>query len=422
MSLLSIAQPNDAVRHSMEQTSQKERTLPNLPRPDQRRQLLLDRRDEKMARSPHAYVRGNTAQYYEWLQAQPGHSLPEGPPIWICGDCHLGNLGPLAGADGSVELQIRDFDQSVIGNPAHDLVRLALSLAVAARGSSLPGVVTASMLQHMLKGYAFAFLPAELQGTLPRPAAVSTALRGAEQRSWKELAEERFLETRPIIPMGRNFWPISKEEKKAIRELCASSALRALVTRLKSRKKKVKLEVIDAAYWVKGCSSLGFLRYAVLLGIGDGEYCLIDIKEAVQATSVRYADASMPRDNAKRVVAGARHLSPALGERTMPQRFLGRGIFVRELLPQDLKLEIDELSVEDAASTASYLAYVVGYAHARQMDWASGMHWVRQLQEGREHGSTIPSWLWNSVLQLIASHETGYLEHCRNYALRQQAQ
>ena len=422
MSLLSIAQPNDAVRHSMEQTSQKERTLPNLPRPDQRRQLLLDRRDEKMARSPHAYVRGNTAQYYEWLQAQPGHSLPEGPPIWICGDCHLGNLGPLAGADGSVELQIRDFDQSVIGNPAHDLVRLALSLAVAARGSSLPGVVTASMLQHMLKGYAFAFLPAELQGTLPRPAAVSTALRGAEQRSWKELAEERFLETRPIIPMGRNFWPISKEEKKAIRELCASSALRALVTRLKSRKKKVKLEVIDAAYWVKGCSSLGFLRYAVLLGIGDGEYCLIDIKEAVQATSVRYADASMPRDNAKRVVAGARHLSPALGERTMPQRFLGRGIFVRELLPQDLKLEIDELSVEDAASTASYLAYVVGCAHARQMDWATGMHWVRQLQEGREHGSTIPSWLWNSVLQLIASHETGYLEHCRNYALRQQAQ
>ena len=406
----------------MKQTDQKERSVPRLPAPDERRQILLDRRDEKMARSPHAYVRGNTAQYYEWLQAQPGHSLPEGPPIWICGDCHMGNLGPLASADGSVQLQIRDFDQSVIGNPAHDLVRLALSLAVAARGSSLPGVVTASMLQHMLKGYAFAFLPQELQGSLPRPAAVSTALRGAEQRSWKELAEERFLETRPIIPMGRNFWPISKKERKAIRELCESSALRALVTRLKSRGKKVKLEVIDAAYWVKGCSSLGFLRYAVLLGIGDGEYCLIDIKEAVQATSVRYADASMPRDNAKRVVTGARHLSPALGERTMPQRFLGRGIFVRELLPQDLKLEIDELSVEDAASTASYLAYVVGCAHARQMDWSTGVHWVRQLQEGREGGSAIPSWLWNSVLQLIAHHETGYLEHCRNYALRQQAQ
>ena len=53
--------------------------MPRLPAPDQRRQLLLDRRDEKMARSPHAYVRGNTAQYYDWLQEQPGHSLPPPP-------------------------------------------------------------------------------------------------------------------------------------------------------------------------------------------------------------------------------------------------------------------------------------------------------------------------------------------------------
>lgn len=396
----------------------KDRTLATLPTPKQRRQLLLDRREAKMARSPHAYVRGNTAQYYEWLQAQPGHSLPEGPPIWICGDCHLGNLGPLAGLDGSLEMQIRDFDQSVIGNPAHDLVRLALSLATAARGSSLPGVVTARMLQHMLDGYAFAFLPGELQLVLPRPAVVKAAMRGAEQRSWKELATERFLETRPIIPMGRNFWPISKEEKKAIAELCDTSDMRSLVTRLKSRSKKAKLEVIDAAYWVKGCSSLGLLRYAVLLGLGDGEYCLIDIKEAVQATSVHYPHASMPRDNAKRVVAGARHLSPALGERTLPQRFLGKGIFVRELLPQDLKLEIDELSVDDAASTASYLAYVVGCAHARQMDWATGMHWIKQLQMDRDAADPIPGWLWHSVLQLIASHESSYLEHCRQYALR----
>jgi uncharacterized protein (DUF2252 family) len=27
-----------------------------------------------------------------------GHH-PEGPPVWICGDCHFGNLGTIA--DGS---------------------------------------------------------------------------------------------------------------------------------------------------------------------------------------------------------------------------------------------------------------------------------------------------------------------------------
>ena len=40
-------------------------------------------------------------------------------------------------------------------------------------------------------------------------------------------------------------------------------------------------KVLDAAYWMKGCSSLGRLRYAVLVGVADGEpqsnnLCLID--------------------------------------------------------------------------------------------------------------------------------------------------
>ena len=49
------------------------------------------------------------------------------------------NLGPLADADGHIDIQIRDLDQTVIGNPAHDLVRLGLSLASAARGADLSG-------------------------------------------------------------------------------------------------------------------------------------------------------------------------------------------------------------------------------------------------------------------------------------------
>lgn len=70
-----------------------------------------------------------------------------------CGDCHVGNLGPLADTKGHVLAQIRDLDQTVIGNPAHDLVRLGLSLASAARGSDLPGVTTARILEKVVAGY-----------------------------------------------------------------------------------------------------------------------------------------------------------------------------------------------------------------------------------------------------------------------------
>jgi uncharacterized protein (DUF2252 family) len=57
--------------------------------------VLTDRRRMKMARAAHAYVRGSTAKIYEWLNSGPTN-IPDGPPIWSCGDCHIGNLGPVA--------------------------------------------------------------------------------------------------------------------------------------------------------------------------------------------------------------------------------------------------------------------------------------------------------------------------------------
>ena len=81
----------------------------------------------KMARSLHSYIRGNPAQFYDWL-VDESQTVPVGPSIWICGDCHIGNLGPIAARDGEVQISVRDFDQTVIGNPAHDLLRFALSL------------------------------------------------------------------------------------------------------------------------------------------------------------------------------------------------------------------------------------------------------------------------------------------------------
>lgn len=155
-----------------------------------------------MARSAHAYVRGSTAKFYEWLGPQSALTLPEGPPVWICGDCHVGNLGPVASADGEIEIQIRDLDQTAIGNPVHDLVRLALSLAMAARGSDLPGVTTAQMMEQMMEGYEEALNPRrrETQESSTVPRVVRRILRRASRRQWRHLAEERIEDVKPTIP------------------------------------------------------------------------------------------------------------------------------------------------------------------------------------------------------------------------------
>jgi uncharacterized protein (DUF2252 family) len=44
-----------------------------------------------------------------------------------------------------------------------------------------------------------------------------------------------------------------------------------LATMLRSRDDDAPVKLLDAAYWMKGCSSLGRLRYAVILWIGSKE-------------------------------------------------------------------------------------------------------------------------------------------------------
>jgi uncharacterized protein (DUF2252 family) len=282
-----------------------------------------------MASSTHAYVRGNTVKFYDWLKEAEIRGLPEGPAIWICGDCHTGNLGPIANSQGKIEDQIRDLDQTVIGNPVHDLDRLGLSLATAAR------IGTSGHYHH-------------------------------------------------------------QHDRSALRGVLATVLER---------------------------DGFGRLRYAVLLDVDGGavvegdDLCLIDIKEGVQAAAPRYADAVMPRDNAERVVEGARHLSPHLGERMRSATLQDRPVVLRELLPQDLKLEIEQLGQKEAMEVARYFALVVGHAHARQMNRADRKRWSSELRRTKSKSIEAPTWLWKSVVELVGSHEVGYLEHCRRYAL-----
>jgi uncharacterized protein (DUF2252 family) len=382
-------------------------TLPTLPSASRFRQKnrlfeLSQTRNLKMARSAHAYVRGSTVKFYEWLEDSAG-KVPTGPPIWICGDCHVGNLGPLADARGRVAIQIRDLDQTVIGNPAHDLIRLGLSLASAARGSDLPGVTTARILEELMGGYEAALgeTSKSPKDRSHRPTAIQLLLAQSVRRRWRNLATERLETVRPAIPLSRRFWPLSSKERTALVRMINSDPVRKLVVSLNNRDADDPVELLDAAYWVKGCSSLGRLRYAALLGVGTGKdssLCLIDIKEGAAAAAPRAPRARMPRDNAVRVVTGARALSPNLGQRMLAARLLDKAVIIRELMPQDLKIEIDR-------------------AHGRQMDVPQRQRWLSLLAKSRTSSLDAPSWLWSSVFELIALHESAYLDHCRRYAL-----
>lgn len=385
--------------------------------PDERAERLLARQKLKMARSAQTYVRGSTVRFYEWLNGS-GRSLPTGPTVWIGGDCHYGNLGPVANAEGEVAIQIRDLDQTVLGNPTHDLVRLALSLCSAVRGFALPGIATAQMIEQIVEGYQEG-LTRPAREDEDRPPTIKGLLKTSERRRWAHLARERIEDVKPTIPLGKRFWSLSDKERGALEALALGQPVRDLVTRLKSREDDAEIDLVDAAYWVKGCSSLGLLRYALLLGVGSGkkrEHCIVDVKEAVKAAAPTAPDTEMPKDNGQRIVAGARALSPYLGERMQPARLFGHSVFVRELMPQDLKLEIEALTAEEAVKVGRFLAGVVGRAHGRQMAAADRRRWAEEFDRRRSKSLDAPSWLWTSVVELLAAHDAAYLDHCRRYA------
>jgi uncharacterized protein (DUF2252 family) len=101
----------------------------------------------------------------------------------------------------------------------------------------------------------------------------------------------------------------------------------------------------------------------------------------------------------------------------MASKLLGRSVVIPELMPQDLKFAIDQLSRVEAVNSARYLAEVVGKAHARQMDTSTRREFAASFNRRKAARLNAPSWLWSSVVELVSAHETAYLEHCRRYAL-----
>ena len=60
---------------------------------------------------------------------------------------------------------------------------------------------------------------------------------------------------------------------------------------------------------------------------------------------------------------------------------------------------------------AEYLAAVVGFAHARQMDLRpTCTSWQKELNRHRTRELDAPLWLWTAVVGLLVEHER---LHCR---------
>ena len=106
-------------------------------------------------------------------------------------------------------IQIRDLDQTVIGNPAHDLIRLSLSLASAARRiATCPVSRRQEFWKSLIAGHQADYWRNILKpGTDKsyRPKTIQTLFARSTRRKLHHLAEERLGTVKPTIPLGKRF-------------------------------------------------------------------------------------------------------------------------------------------------------------------------------------------------------------------------
>jgi uncharacterized protein (DUF2252 family) len=143
---------------------------------------------------------------------------------------------------------------------------------------------------------------------------------------------------------------------------------------------------------------------------------LMDVKQAVASSAPVANGVNIPRDHARRVVEGARHLSPLLAERMRASRLMDTPVFILELPPPDLKLVLEKATTDETLKVAAYLATVVVFAQSRQMDFSSRSAWQHEHSQHRTKDLDA-SWLWTTVEGLLVDHVRAYLEHWRRDVL-----
>ncbi len=96
----------------------------------------LDLKHQRMEESPFSFLR---ATFYRWVQQWPEicADLAKAPSVLSVGDLHVENFGTWRDAEGRLIWGINDFDEAYPMPYTNDLVRLATSALLAARGNHL---------------------------------------------------------------------------------------------------------------------------------------------------------------------------------------------------------------------------------------------------------------------------------------------
>jgi uncharacterized protein (DUF2252 family) len=374
---------------------------------------LLGHKIERMTASPLAFLRGSAPLFYDMLDGHP--KLAKGPSGegWLVGDAHLENFGvyrPDAlwaakrtgkhAVKDAVVFDLNDFDEAIVGPWRLDVLRLVTSLVLGGREVGADGPRTLGLCDALVDAYVGAAFHERKSAAIPP--VVSSLLDKVRRRSRKELLDARtnVIRRQRRFVRGKRYRDISAKTRAKAERAFAKYARRLPDAQLAPER---ALEVIDVAFRVAGTGSLGCTRLAILVrgkGGEDGAW-IFDMKEEGTPAAACLARVP-PLEPAERVCAAVRACVARPPRMMGHTRLRGSSMFVRRLAPQEDKLDLRALRMEDLMPLARHLGALLGSAHRRGARRPPQRPWSAEECRG----------LLANAIALAGAHEAAYLAYC----------
>jgi len=242
----------------------------------QRQPEFLTRKYRAMYDDKYRFFRATAHLFFEDI---PKNSfLYKAPPVWICGDLHLENFGSYKGDNRVAYFNINDFDESVLGSPLLDVIRLLTSLHVAAGNLKIP-LKTVEKLSTIFIDTYFEKLQEGYIRVLEKETTTGVIKKFLEDV--KNRKRKSFLKRRIVSEKGEIRLRIDNIHTAKIKNEEKEIVAKAIKKWASKKENAFFFKIKDMALRITGTASLGLKRYVVLVegkGSPDANY-LLDLKE-----------------------------------------------------------------------------------------------------------------------------------------------
>lgn len=344
---------------------------------------LLGVRTARMAASPFGFLRG-TANLMAWDVA---HLPATGVQTTACGDAHIGNIGFYRSPEGSLVIDLNDFDEAHTGCWEWDLRRLTASVWVLGRDNGATEEQCAAAVHECVRAYrdevsflskqpllwrAFDRLDVDglhasateesLRAEIQR--AARAARRRTSDRALPKLvgpgsAASRIVDDPPVLTHP------SEEEFEAL-----ASGLDAYLPTLTPQWRRIVggYTLVDIAHKVVGVGSVGLRAWvALLIGSRADDVLFLQLKEARRSVLAPFVhgDVAWHAHQGQRVVEYQQQLQtvsdPLLGWTSVGEH----QYYVRQFRNMKGGVPLDAMTAGRLADYSGVVGNLLAKGHAR---------------------------------------------------------